>query len=55
VLKILYYNETAFIQTRLQPTGVQFADVEIENIWQQSQGHPAQVQQAAAELYRQRE
>jgi hypothetical protein len=45
----------AFIQTRLQPTGVQFTDAEIENIWQQSQGHPAQVQLAAAELYRQRE
>ncbi len=45
----------AFIHTRLQPTGVQFTDAEIENIWQQSQGHPAQVQLAAAELYRQRE
>ncbi len=44
----------AFIHTRLQPTGVQFTDAEIENIWQQSQGHPNKVQRAAAELYWQR-
>ena len=43
----------AFIQTRLQPTGIQFTDAEIDTIWQQTNGHPDKVQQAAAELYRQ--
>jgi hypothetical protein len=44
----------AFIETRLQPTSVQFTEAEIETIWQETQGHPARVQEMAEKLYRQR-
>lgn len=42
----------AFIATRLQPTGVRFAPAEVEHLLWQSGGHPARLQQAAADLYR---
>jgi serine/threonine protein kinase len=42
----------AFIAVRLQGTGVQFSEDEIVDLLEQSQCHPARLQQAAAELYR---
>ncbi|MEK8021437.1 MAG: hypothetical protein VSS75_031560 [Candidatus Parabeggiatoa sp.] len=40
-----------FIKTRLRSTGIDFTDAEIETIWQDSQGHPAGVQELAKVLY----
>lgn len=43
----------AFIETRLHSTGRQFTETEIETIWQESQGHPAKIQQVAKALFEQ--
>jgi len=43
-----------FIETRLRSTGIEFTEAEIESIWQESQGNPAQVQQLAKALFEQR-
>jgi len=40
-----------FIKTRLRPTGIDFTEAEIETIWQDSQGHPARIQEVAKVLY----
>jgi predicted AAA+ superfamily ATPase len=40
-----------FIHSRLQPTKIRFTDEEIQTIWETTQGHPAQVQQQAKELF----
>jgi hypothetical protein len=42
----------AFIAARLHGTGVQFSEDEIADLLEQSQRHPARLQQAAADLYR---
>jgi hypothetical protein len=40
-----------FIHLRLEPTGVKFGDRDIDEIYQQTKGHPGQVQRVAAELF----
>jgi type II secretory pathway predicted ATPase ExeA len=40
-----------FIHLRLERTGVQFNDRDIIEIYQQTNGHPGQLQQAAADLF----
>jgi hypothetical protein len=42
----------AFIAARLQGTGVRFSQDELADLLEQSQHHPARLQQAAADLYR---
>jgi hypothetical protein len=42
----------AFLAARLQGTGVQFSEDEIADLLEQSQRHPARLQQVAADLYR---
>lgn len=41
-----------FVTHRLRGTGVTFSEQEIKTLFVQTQGHPARLQQAAAELYR---
>jgi len=56
-IDILPFNQTEvrdFIQTRLQPTGQQFTEAEIAEIWQKTQGYPARIQAMAAQMYRQK-
>ncbi len=43
-----------FIETRLHSTGKQFAEVDFKTLWQESQGHPARVQEVAKALFEQR-
>jgi type II secretory pathway predicted ATPase ExeA len=53
-LDVLPFTEaetTAFIQHRLVGTGVNFTDEQIADLYQQTQGHPARLQQAATALY----
>jgi hypothetical protein len=40
-----------FIHMRLEPTGVRFSDRDIAELYQQTNGHPGQLQQAAADLF----
>jgi hypothetical protein len=40
-----------FIRLRLEPTGVEFSDQDIEELYQQTNGHPGQLQRAAADLF----
>jgi hypothetical protein len=40
-----------FIHLRLEGTGVRFSDRDIAEIYQQTNGHPGQLQQAAADLF----
>jgi hypothetical protein len=40
-----------FIHLRLEPTGVRFSDRDIAEIYQQTNGHPGQLQLAAADLF----
>lgn len=44
----------AFLQSRLQGSGITFSNAEIDDIVQRSAGHPARLQEYAAELYRSR-
>lgn len=44
----------AFIKERLQNTDVIFTEQEITQLIEESEGHPAQLQSAAADLYRQK-
>lgn len=41
----------AFIEARLRTTGKQFTEIEIETVWQKSQGHPARVREEAKALF----
>ena len=43
-----------FIAHRLQGTGVSFNEREIEELWQESEGHPGKLQDAAYKLFRQK-
>jgi hypothetical protein len=40
-----------FIHTRLEGTGVRFSDRDITELYHQTNGHPGQLQQAAADLF----
>ena len=42
----------SFLAHRLQGTGVAFTQKDIMQLWVESQGHPAKLQQLAADLYR---
>jgi hypothetical protein len=42
----------AFITTRLKGTGIFFTESQINQLIEETQGHPARLQQAAADLYR---
>jgi len=44
----------SFIKIRLQAVGKQFTQEELNQIWEETQGYPAQVQKKAAELYQQK-
>ena len=43
----------AFLNTRLVQTGVQFSDMEVERLLQESKGHPARLQRLARQLFKQ--
>jgi hypothetical protein len=42
----------AFLTTRLKGTGIFFTESQINQLIEETQGHPARLQQAAADLYR---
>ncbi len=42
-----------FVNTRLEPTGVQFSEAQTKKLWQESQGHPQRLMKACFDLYRQ--
>jgi len=43
----------AFLSQRLQGHGIQFSPEQMQTLYAQTQGHPAKLQAAAADLYRQ--
>jgi hypothetical protein len=51
VLSFTEQETIDFIHLRLEPTGVKFSDRDIEKLYQQTNGHPGQLQQAAADLF----
>ena len=54
-LDVLPFSEPitqAFLNDRLSGTGVKFSESEIVRLWVETKGHPARLQEYAADLYR---
>ena len=47
------HETVQFLTQRLKGNAVQFAPEQMQALYEQSQGHPGQLQAAAADLYRQ--